>query len=108
MTAGRVLSWAFGLEGLVVCAVGGLLLLVGLGTGVGVSAGWIDLTLGSDVPKGAIFMVIGGSVLALGGVPLLFAARNMRRNADGRPSAAVAVAVTYHVLLLGLLVLSLR
>lgn len=108
MTAGRILSWAFGLEGVAVCAAGGLLLALGLYTGVGISAGWVELSLGSDVPKAAIFMVIGGSVLALAGVPLLFAARNVRRDADGRPSAAVAVAVAYHVLLVGLLALSLR
>ena len=107
MDSARILSWGFRIEGIAVCAFGGVVLLWGLGTGFAVSAGWMDLALGSDVLKGALFAAVGGMILTIAGLPLLFAARSIRRHPAGRPSAALAVAVGYHVLLLAVVGLSL-
>ncbi len=108
MIAARLLSWTFRLEGIAVTAGGAFLLVYGTAMLIAVESGWMDLQIGSDFPKAMVFAVIGGAILAVAGLPLLLAASDVRRHPDGRPSAAVAVAIAYHVLLFAILLLALR
>lgn len=79
MTLERVLHWFLRLESWIALTGGALLLGLGGFVGLGIWAGTVELSLGSDLPKGALFAVAIGAVVLAFGYLFHRAAKSVRR-----------------------------
>lgn len=103
MTVQRVLQWFLRLESWIALAGGALLLGFGGFLGFGIWAGTVELSLGSELPKGALFaMAIGAVVLAF--AYLFHRAAKSLRDHDPleRPSPSFAASIACHIAVLAI------
>jgi hypothetical protein len=101
MTVQRGLYWFFRLESWIALAGGGMLLGFGGFLGFGIWAGTVELSLGSDLPKGAMFAVVTGALVLAFGYLCHRAAESVRSDAAlERPPAWLAASIACHIAVL--------